>query len=78
MESSFTKELKWLKNYVKIWRECRRTKEGHAFLIGTPVYGNLGDQAITLGEYKFFGRHGISEKSDRDSIFIYSQAYENV
>lgn len=53
METYFVKELKWLKNYIRFWKETKKIKGEKSFLIGTPVYGNLGDQAITLGEYKF-------------------------
>lgn len=47
------KEAKWLKNYSKIWIENIRTRGKKIYFIGTPVHGNLGDQAIALGVYKF-------------------------
>ena len=46
-------ELSWLKNYIRIFMESLLTKGDKCFLVGTPHHGNLGDQAIALGEYKF-------------------------
>lgn len=53
MEPSFIKEIKWIKNFIKFLYDSRKIKGEKIYLIGAPVYGNLGDQAITLGEYKF-------------------------
>lgn len=36
----------------------KKVKKGNPiFLIGTPLHGNIGDQAITMAEYKFLERH---------------------
>lgn len=37
---------------------CRGLKKKHIILIGTPLHGNIGDQAITLAEYEFFEKLG--------------------
>lgn len=41
---------------VKVFWGCRRKKI--AVLIGTPIHGNLGDQAIAYSEYIFFQKLG--------------------
>ncbi|MGG7058128.1 polysaccharide pyruvyl transferase family protein [Clostridium tertium] len=40
------------------WVAKKRLKIGNPiFLIGTPLHGNIGDQAITMAEYKFLEQH---------------------
>lgn len=53
MSNTIKKELKWLKNFLKIWRNSRKIHTKRIYLVGTPTYGNLGDQAIALAEYKY-------------------------
>ena len=47
------KKSKWFKNYLNFWRLSLTKRGEKAFLVGTPIHGNLGDHAITLGEYKY-------------------------
>lgn len=53
MGNTIQKELKWLKNFFKFWRDSGKLHTKKIYLLGTPTYGNLGDQAIALAEYKY-------------------------
>lgn len=48
MKVTIEKELKWIKNFFKIWKDSRKADGKKIYLLGTPTYGNLGDQAIAL------------------------------
>lgn len=46
------------------WNAKKKLKLDNAiFLIGTPLHGNIGDQAITMAEYKFLEQHLKSNKN---------------
>lgn len=47
-------------NEFQVMRKARKYShcENSVFLLGTPLHGNLGDQAITLAEMEFFARNG--------------------
>lgn len=58
MSCNIKRELKWLKNYLLFWKERINAPKEHVWLVGTPVYGNLGDQAIALGITQFWTECG--------------------
>ena len=62
MNIQIEKELKWIKNYIKIFLTDKKTPMKKIYLVGTPIYGNLGDQAIALAEYKYFENMNYSAK----------------
>lgn len=71
MSINIEKELKWVKNYLRIWMEDRKIHKEKVYLVGTPTYGNLGDQAIALGVYKYFEEIGCSaEIVEIPSLYI--------
>ena len=53
IKKKIKEELRWLKNYMRIFKKSVFSKGEKCFLVGTPNHGNLGDHAIVLGEYKF-------------------------
>lgn len=55
------KKSKWFKNYLDFWRLSLTKRGEKAFLVGTPIHGNLGDHAITIGEYKFMNSIGYNK-----------------
>ena len=57
IKHALSDELKW----QKIKKEFdKNRKKKSIYLLGTPLHGNIGDQAITLAEYKFFEAMGYS------------------
>ena len=62
MNNRMEKELKWLKNYIRILKDSISSKGEKCFMVGVPTHGNLGDQAITLGQYKFIKEAQYNKK----------------
>ena len=55
VKANVVKELKW--NTIK--KDFLNNMKGnYIVLIGTPLHGNIGDQAITLAEYEYFEKLG--------------------
>ncbi len=48
------KNIIWIINYIYLYIKHRIYSDKCYVLIGTPLHGNLGDQALVLGELNFF------------------------
>lgn len=73
------KEIIWKIKYSLYKLKCKIKKQEEYILFGTPLHGNLGDQAIAIAEYEFLKDCGIKDVFeipgfDRKYIINYLEA----